>query len=272
MYNEYPDLIYEGLISDSLYTDIIEEGLGESIKNKFGKIRTMFKTFINKVIEKWNWLISKMKQGINKIKDKIRKKKNNSGENNTNSDNKGKSTETKKQFGTLKYKFKNKDYIKDFEEEYDKALRVIKALFDGGDSNELDKFDDPEYNNFPKNMNELIDKLIDVEAYTKDELYIIESEEEMNRILNLKPEKYISIVQELSAANDSLEEFIESSFSEPSSSDGEKSQVDEITNRVMASTKQKFTTINKYLNYVTYYATLIVQQIQSFNIEGRSEK
>ena len=81
-----------------------------------------------------------------------------------------------------------------------------------------------------------------------------------------------SIVQELSAANDSLEEFIESSFSEQSSSDGEKSQVDEITNRVMASTKQKFSTINKYLNYVTYYATLIVQQIQSFNIEGRSEK
>ena len=56
MYNEYPDLILEGLISDSFYTDIVEEGIGESIKNGFGKLGTTFKTFINKVIEKWKWL------------------------------------------------------------------------------------------------------------------------------------------------------------------------------------------------------------------------
>ena len=110
MYNEYPDLIYEGLVHDSFYTDIVEEGIGESIKNGFGKLGTTFKTFINKVIEKWKWLLGKIREGINKIKNKFKK---NSSESKT---------------AKVKYKFKSKNYIKEFDSEYEKISQSINDM------------------------------------------------------------------------------------------------------------------------------------------------
>ena len=70
MYNEYPDLIYEGLISDSFYTDIVEEGLGESIKNGFNRLRTFANKFIEKVMEKLRQLMFNIKKFFNRFKKK----------------------------------------------------------------------------------------------------------------------------------------------------------------------------------------------------------
>ena len=70
MYNEYPDLIYEGLISDSFYTDIVEEGLGESIKSGFNKLRAFANKFIEKVMEKLRQLMFNIKKFFNRFKKK----------------------------------------------------------------------------------------------------------------------------------------------------------------------------------------------------------
>ena len=74
MYNEYPDLIYEGLISDSFYTDIVEEGIGESIKNGFSKLKDIAKKAFDKIIEKLREFVGNVKKFISKIISKFKKK------------------------------------------------------------------------------------------------------------------------------------------------------------------------------------------------------
>ena len=74
MYNEYPDLIYEGLISDSFYTDIVEEGIGESIKNGFSKLKDIAKKAFDKIIEKLRQFAGNVRKFISKIISKFKKK------------------------------------------------------------------------------------------------------------------------------------------------------------------------------------------------------
>ena len=82
MYNEYPDLIYEGLISDSFYIDIVEEGLGESIKNGFGRLKEIAKKTFDKIIEKLKQFAGNVRKFITKIKNKFKKKDNNKSSSN----------------------------------------------------------------------------------------------------------------------------------------------------------------------------------------------
>ena len=74
MYNEYPDLIYEGLISDSFYTDIVEEGIGESIKNGFSRLKEIAKKAFDKIIEKLKQFIGNVRNYITKLLNKFKKK------------------------------------------------------------------------------------------------------------------------------------------------------------------------------------------------------
>ncbi len=254
MYNEYSDLIYEGLISDSFYTDIVEEGIGESIKKGFSRLRTMIKTFINKVIEKWKWLMGKIRQGINKIKDKFRKG------NTTNTNINKADTDTQpKGYGTVKYKFKSKEYIKDFDEEYNKVSKYIDDMLNYvknnmTDSDEMDDaiddFDDTINDlDFPSNMDDLKNKILDL-SENKDR-YDIETEEEMNIILNTKPEKYTGIINKLQ----SVSKFVQN---ELIGYEDENSALESL------ATDLFYGDIKIFMTYLINYATLILQQIQSF--------
>ena len=254
MYNEYPDLIYEGLISDSFYTDIVEEGIGESIKNGFSKIRTMIKTAIDKIIEKWKWLMGKIRQGINKIKDKFRKG------NNTNSNTNKVDTDTlSKGYGTVKYKFKSKEYIKDFDEEYNKVSKYIDDILNYIKNNmiysdemdyAIDDLDDTINDlDFPSNMDDLKNKILDL-SENKD-IYDIETEEEMNIILNTKPEKYTGIINKLQ----SVSKFVQN---ELIGDEDENSALESLASDLF------FGDIKIFMTYLINYATLILQQIQSF--------
>ena len=187
---EYPDLIYEGLISQDFF--IVEEGLGESIKNGLTKLRTMIKTVIDKIIEKWKWLMGKIRQGINKIKEKNKKGNNTNKENNKVDTNNEDINATSKSYGTVKYKFKSKDYIKEFDDEYNKVSKYIddivecveygdtadsdsaEELYDGYD-NAYEKLKEYENSYFPKSLDELKEKILD--KSNEQENYEIDSEE-----------------------------------------------------------------------------------------------
>ena len=103
MYNEYPDLIYEGLISDSFYTDIVEEGIGNSIKNGFGRLKEICKKTFDKIIEKLKQFISNVRNYITKLINKFKKKDNNS----ESSSNEKQNEDTKKEdesYGDISYR------------------------------------------------------------------------------------------------------------------------------------------------------------------------
>ena len=80
MYNEYPDLIYEGLISDSFYTDIVEEGFTDSIKKGFGRLKEIAKKAFDKIIEKLKQFVGNVRKFITNLFNKFKKKDNNEKE------------------------------------------------------------------------------------------------------------------------------------------------------------------------------------------------
>lgn len=255
MYNEYSDLIYERLISDSFYTDIVEEGIGESIKNGFGKIGTTFKTFINKVIEKWNWLLGKIREGINKIKNKFKK---NSSESKT---------------AKVKYKFKSKNYIKEFDSEYEKISQSIKDMifyvecvkssidtdFDKAhdDSFEayrkLAKYGETEY---PKTMEELKEKLLDLSE--QKESYEIDSDE-IKILMETKPDKYTDIIDKINILLKDSEEIMNHLKS--------SNIIDIEEKRINQQLITMYSLSRKFMGYMINYASLILEQITSFKNE-----
>ena len=88
MYNEYPDLIYEGFISDVFFTEIVEEGIGESIKNGLGRLKTFANKFIEKVMEKLRQLMFNIKKFFNRFKNnskEVKEQENSSKTNETQS-------------------------------------------------------------------------------------------------------------------------------------------------------------------------------------------
>ena len=265
MYNEYPDLVLEGLISDSFYTDIVEEGLGESIKNGFGKLGTTFKTFINKVIEKWKWILGKIKDGIKKIKEKFKKNNNTTSSSSTPANVKA----------TVKYKFKSKDYIKEFDSEYEKISQSIKDMifyvecinssidtdYDKAHNDSFDayrklaKYGETEY---PKTMEELKEKLLDLSE--QKESYEIDSDE-IKILMETKPDKYTDIIDKINIllkdAEVTMEYFKSLNAIEI---DSEKKRINQLLITMYSLSR-------KFMGYMINYASLILEQITSFKNE-----
>ena len=251
MYNEYPDLIYEGLISDSFYTDIVEEGLGESIKNGFTKIKNGFKKAIDKVIEKWKWLLGKIKEGIKKIKEKF--KKNNSSSTPANVK------------ATVKYKFKSRDYIKDFDDAYEKISEIIDEFIENNLKGmpKLYDFENKENSEYPSNMEELKEKLLDS---SNNESQVIETQEEIDILTSLKPEKYTAIIDKLRK----ISETLTSSMDITKGAD-QHAKTDEQKEALQRS-KELFTKCLSHMNYLINYATLILEQVTSLKVNKKEEK
>ena len=261
MYNEYPDLIYEGLISDSFYTDIVEEGIGESIKNKFSKIKKAFTKAIDKVIEKWKWLIGKIRQGINKIKDKFRKGNNKNSntnkESNTNDINTNSNINKKY---TVKYKFKSKEYIKDFDECYEEISKVIDDFIKGDEQAILNLYHDIGKYSYSTSMEEVKFILIDLDADPTGK-GIIATQQEIEMLMNIKPEKYTTIINKLKKVSEAFEKKIdESAFVVAIPED--KKMSEELKSRMRTEPGRN---VVSYMKFLINVATLILEQVASLN-------
>ena len=253
MYNEYPDLIFEGLISDSFYTDIVEESIGESIKSGFTKIKNAFKKAIDKLIEKWKWLLGKIKDGIKKIKEKF--KKNNGSSSSTPANVKA----------TVKYKFKSKDYIKDFDDDYEKVSEILDKVI-ANDIQGMSKFYDFENKNdaeYPSSMEDVKEKLLDSSS---NESYSIETQEEIDILLSLKPEKYTTILDKLRKVSETVTSTIDitKGADQYAKTDEQK--------EALKRSKELFNKCLSHMNYLINYATLILEQVTSLKVNKEEQK
>ena len=255
MYNEYPDLIYEGLISDSFYTDIVEEGLGESIKNGFNKIKNAFKKAIDKLIEKWKWILGKIKDGIKKIKEKFKKNNNTTSSSSTPANVKA----------TVKYKFKIKDYIKDFDDDYEKVSEILDKVI-ANDIHGISKFYDFENKNdaeYPSSMEDVKEKLLDSSS---NESHLIETQEEIDILLSLKPEKYTTIIDKLRKVSETF-----TSTMDITKGADQYAKTDE-QKEALKKSKELFTKCLSHMNYLINYATLILEQVTSLKVNKEEQK
>ena len=284
MYNEeYPDLIYEGLISSNFLEDseILTEGINFS--SIWNKLKKFAKKLFDKLIEKWNMLMNKIKVGLNKLKNKFNRKKDESNksdqqsknttsnktnsennddaekENNETSDNNERKKEESEpiiNLGKVKYKFKSSNYIKDFDDEYENISIYIDNIVDYLEKNT----DEDAYNmsfdavegiathaDFPKSMEELKEKILDLSK--NKESYTVDSGKEFDILMGCKPDKYKEITRKLQLVLNEANRKYEGDINGPD------------------DYRKVLSTVSKYISYLINYASLILQQIGSFHLE-----
>lgn len=276
MYDEYPDLIYEGCIH--MFDDeIVIESF--NIKEKFKKIFKAIKIAFEKLKEQWNKLIAKIKVNIKKLKEKIKGNKSSSSSNNTkkkpepekaekeqdsttiNDTNEEKSKPKENNFGTVKYHLRD-DYNDIFEsmyEEFEEYVdKYISAIEDDESStvDELLDLMDATMNAVQGDVDDLqtIENVKELVLLNGDDSpHIITSQKELETLQSIKIERLTGAIDKLDILQEAINIAMQSVIN---SDEKEEDYVKEFLN----TSKE----VIKRFKIVINVATVISEQIQSY--------
>jgi hypothetical protein len=284
MYDEYPDLIYEGSIH--MFDDeIVIESF--NIKEKFKKIFKAIKIAFEKLKEQWNKLIAKIKVNIKKLKEKIKGNKSSSSSNPTkkkpepekaekeqdsttiNDTKEEKSKPKENNFGTVKYHLRD-DYNDIFESMYEEFEEYVDKFIDVMKDEEADATDEL-FNLMYSTMEAIqgdIDDLKTVEDVKKlvlldgdDSPHIITTQKELDTLQSIKVERLTGAINKLNALQKAITismETVKKSIDDDSV-EKEENNVKHLKGYLNTSKE-----VIKRFNIVINVATVISEQIQSY--------
>lgn len=231
MYEEYPDLVYEGLVY-MVDVEIVTESF--NFKDKIKRMVKAIKIAFEKLKEQWNKLISKIKVNLKKLKEKIKGNKSSSSTD-INKDEETESTkddakqepttfnDTKEEkskpkennFGTVKYHLID-DYndifesmYEEFEEYVDKFIDVMQDQDSESDAtDELFDLMDATMNAIKGSIDEL-QTIENVKKYVllngDDSPHIITTKKELETLQSIKIERLTGAINKLNVLQKALD-------------------------------------------------------------------